>query len=85
MSELLVVIKQQADLYERWTIAAADPDRALEPAEMAVYRMQAAGIELLKPILIWLHDPELAIPAERRRPRSSPPPRAGSCDASCCA
>jgi alkylated DNA nucleotide flippase Atl1 len=62
MSELLAVIKQQADLYEQWTAAAGDPDRSLTPAQMAVYRMQAAGIELLKPILIWLHDPELDIP-----------------------
>ena len=34
---------------------------------MAVYRMQATGIELLKPILIWLHDPELDIPTDGRR------------------
>lgn len=64
MSELLVLIKQQADLYQQWTMAAGEPDRALSPTEMAVYRMQAAGIELLKPILIWLHDPELSIPAD---------------------
>lgn len=63
MSELLLVIRQQADLYEQWTTAAADPDRALDPAQMSTYCMQAAGIELLKPLLIWLHDPELAIPA----------------------
>jgi len=62
MSELLIVLKQQADLYEQWTVAAADPDRALSPTELAVYRMQATGIELLKPVLIWLHDPERSIP-----------------------
>lgn len=64
MSDLLALLKQQADLYQQWTVAAADPDRALTPTQMAVYRMQAAGIELLKPVLIWLHDPELAIPAD---------------------
>lgn len=64
MSDLLAVLKRQADLYQAWTTAAADPDRALTPPEMAVYRMQAAGIELLKPILIWLHDPELTIPPQ---------------------
>ncbi len=64
MSELLVLIKRQADLYEQWTVAAADPDRALTPTEMAVYRMGAAGVELLKPVLLWLHDPELDIPVE---------------------
>lgn len=64
MSELLVLIKQQADLYQQWTIAAGEPDRALSTTEMAVYRMQAAGIELLKPILIWLHGPEFSIPTD---------------------
>lgn len=62
MSNLLALIKHQANLYEAWTTAAAEPDRTLRPPEMAVYRMQTAGIELLKPLLIWLHDPELAIP-----------------------
>ncbi|MGH2702350.1 MAG: GmrSD restriction endonuclease domain-containing protein [Actinomycetota bacterium] len=63
MSDLLVLIKRQADAYENWTVAAADSDRALSPTEMSVYRMQASGVELLKPALIWLHDPELAIPS----------------------
>lgn len=63
MSDLLALIKEQAGQYQAWTVAAEDPDRALSPAEMAVYRMTATGIELLKPILLWLHDPELEIPA----------------------
>ncbi|SFR83571.1 Uncharacterized conserved protein, contains ParB-like and HNH nuclease domains [Agromyces sp. CF514] len=58
MSELLPVIKEQADLYEAWTDAAGDSNRQLTPVEMAVYRMQANGIEILKPMLIWLHTPE---------------------------
>lgn len=62
MSDLLPVIKQQANLYERWTVRAADPDVNLTPVEMAVYRMRATGIELLKPALIWLHDPALEAP-----------------------
>ena len=64
MSELLPLIKQQADRYQQWTLAAADADRALTPTEMAVYRMSAAGVELLKPVLLWLHDPELDIPTD---------------------
>lgn len=64
MSDLLPVIKQQADLYEEWTLRAVDPDVSLTPVEMAVYRMQAAGIELLKPVLIWLHEPGSGIPAD---------------------
>ncbi|WP_375430161.1 DUF262 domain-containing protein [uncultured Friedmanniella sp.] len=64
MGDLLVLIKQQADLYQAWAVAAADPDRALTPTEMAVYRMGATGVELLRPVLLWLHDPELSIPAD---------------------
>lgn len=63
MSELLPAIKAQADLYEAWTDAAGDPNRQLTPVEMAVYRMQANGVEILKPMLIWLHAPEKDLPA----------------------
>ncbi len=57
MADLLPVIKQQAELYELWTEAAARPGGSLSAAEMAVYRMQAGGVEVLKPLLIWLHEP----------------------------
>lgn len=57
MVELLPVIKKQADLYQAWTEAAAQRSGDLTAAEMSVYRMQASGIELLKPLLIWLHTP----------------------------
>jgi len=63
MANLLRTIKRQADLYQQWAVAAAEPDKALDPTEMSVYRMRATGVELLKPILIWLHDPALALPA----------------------
>jgi hypothetical protein len=43
MIDLLRAIKVEAAAYERWTLAAADPDRNLTRTEMAVYRMQAAG------------------------------------------
>jgi alkylated DNA nucleotide flippase Atl1 len=62
MSELLPMIKEQADLYAAWTTSAADKDRQLTPVEMAIYRMQANGIEILKPLLIWLHSPDRAVP-----------------------
>ena len=64
MGELLLRIKEQADGYERWTVAAEHSDLELSPTQMAVYRMGAGGAELLKPVLIWLHDPDLAIPIE---------------------
>lgn len=62
MVTLLRSIKKQAQRYEHWTAAANDPDRHLTPVDMAVYRMQANGIELLKPLLIWLHSPEKNVP-----------------------
>lgn len=57
MGDLLPVIKKQAQLYEAWTEAAARPGGSLDASEMAVYRMQAGGVEVLKPLLIWLHEP----------------------------
>lgn len=60
ITELLPLIKQQAALYEKWT-AAASEDGELTVVEMCVYRMQANGIEVLKPLLIWLHSPDRSI------------------------
>ncbi|MGO1543625.1 MAG: GmrSD restriction endonuclease domain-containing protein [Gulosibacter sp.] len=57
MADLLPEIKVQAQQYESWTEAADRPGGDLNPTEMAVYRMQASGVELLKPLLIWLHQP----------------------------
>lgn len=64
MNDLLAVIKAQAGTYQEWTVGAEETSRILSPTERAVYRMQCAGIELLKPVLIWLHDPELDIPQD---------------------
>jgi hypothetical protein len=57
MADLLRVIKVQARQYESWTEAAARPGGSLSRTEMAVYRMQTSGVEVLKPLLIWLHEP----------------------------
>ncbi|WP_198012526.1 GmrSD restriction endonuclease domain-containing protein [Promicromonospora sukumoe] len=62
MIDLLRAIKEEAARYEQWTLAAADADRNLTPTEMTVYRMQAQGIELLKPVLLWLHEPGRNLP-----------------------
>lgn len=64
MAELLPVIKLQAKLYESWTEAASRPGGNLTVTEMAVYRMQAAGVEILKPLLIWVHEPHRGVPPE---------------------
>lgn len=62
MADLLPVIKLQALQYEAWTEAAARPGGSLTVTEMAVYRMQAGGVEVLKPLLIWLHEPGRDLP-----------------------
>ncbi|WP_262391880.1 DUF262 domain-containing protein [Nocardiopsis sp. CNR-923] len=64
MANLLPEIKQQAQQYESWTEAAARHGGSLDSAEMAVYRMQASGVEVLKPLLIWLHKPGRDLPQE---------------------
>lgn len=64
MRALLPTIKQQADQYEAWTLAADEKDRQLSTVEMAVYRMKANEVELLKPLLIWLHAPTHDLPDE---------------------
>lgn len=57
MGDLLPIIRRQAEVYESWTVAAGDADRQLGTVEMSVYRMKAGELELLKPLLIWLHSP----------------------------
>jgi len=62
MAELLPLLKRQAQQYEVWTEAAAQRSGDLGVVEMAVYRMNASGLELLKPLLIWLNEPERNVP-----------------------
>jgi alkylated DNA nucleotide flippase Atl1 len=62
VTDLLPAIKNQADRYEGWTVASDTPDRQLTRVEMAVYRMKASDVELLKPLLIWLHSPDRDLP-----------------------
>src|SRR3546814_17418711 len=64
MADLWPGLKQQAAQYEAWTEAAAKTGGNLSVVEMAVYRMQASGVELLKPLLLWLHEPGRDVPAQ---------------------
>ena len=64
MVDLLADIDAQAALYEAWTEAALKPDGNLTSVEMAFYRMLASGVELLKPLLIWLHEPGRHLPQD---------------------
>jgi hypothetical protein len=61
VTELLPEIQQQANQYETWTLKASQKSGELTVTEMAVYRMAASGVELLKPLLIWLHGPKRAL------------------------
>lgn len=64
MSELLQTIKQQAAQYRGWIERVRDLDVSLGPIEMTIYRMSTLSTELLSPVLLWLHDPELKIPRD---------------------
>ncbi|MDJ0362749.1 DUF1524 domain-containing protein [Rhodococcus sp. H29-C3] len=57
MTSLLPIIKQQADQYQRWTERAGEPNSPLNTVELNVYRLHASELEVLKPVLIWLHEP----------------------------
>jgi len=63
MAVLLPLISQQASLYRHWTERAADGHADLDPVELSVYRLQAMDSELLKPVLMWLHEPGREYPS----------------------
>lgn len=58
MEDLLPTLHQQAAQYQHWVERASDPHAQLSPVEMFVYRTQALGSEVAKPLLLWLHDPQ---------------------------
>lgn len=64
IKDLLPVIKQEADRYQGWIVASKDPTRQLTVVEMNVYRMGTTGVEVLMPLLIWLHSPVRALDQE---------------------
>ncbi|WP_225973237.1 GmrSD restriction endonuclease domain-containing protein [Nesterenkonia natronophila] len=64
MTELLPTIKHQAQQYQAWTEAATHAGGSLDSAGMAFYRMRASGIEVLKPLIIWLYEPGRNLPQQ---------------------
>lgn len=60
MEELLRVITDQADTYQRLTERSADPHANLDRVELHLYRMGVAQVELTKPIVLWLTEPDTA-------------------------
>lgn len=65
IADLLPLLHQQAVTYQEWIEHAAQPEGDLAVVPLAVYRTQAVGLELLKPVLIWLHDPQRPVPPEQ--------------------
>ena len=64
MAALLPLINQQASLYRHWMERATDGHADLDTVELSVYRLQAMDLELLKPVLIWLHETGRTYPPE---------------------
>ena len=77
MHELLRELKLQSGVYKSWVERAADPTAELNEVEMCVYRTQAAEMEAVKPILIWLHEPDAGLHLGTRLLAWSPRLRAG--------
>jgi hypothetical protein len=61
---LLPQIRRSADSYRAFTEAAAVPNGPLSRLDLFVYRTSTLDSEVIKPLLLWLLDPELPpIPA----------------------
>lgn len=58
MVTLLARIAEQAASYQRITEHAADPRGNLDRLALHVYRVGVAQVEITKPILIWLTEPD---------------------------
>ena len=64
MDDIVKALHRQALQYEGWIHAAKLRDGALDAPSLFTYRTQAAGLEAVKPVLIWLYDSELSIPSD---------------------
>lgn len=68
MSNVLDTLHAQARIYQGWVEAAARRDGSdLDEAAMFVYRTQAAKLEVVKPVLLWLYDVHRQLPDDQRR------------------
>jgi len=66
MSQILERVQAQSLAYRAWTETAAHDSAELDAITLARYRTDQSQIQLLKPIVMWLHDPDLAIPPGER-------------------
>lgn len=65
--DLLKLLHGQAVIYEGWTKEAYSKNPNLDQVPLAIYRMDAANLEVAKPLLIWLHEPDHPKPAAEVR------------------
>lgn len=63
MSDLMMLIATEAKQYERWTQRAEDNDAQLSTLETVFYRLSAHGVEVLKPLLLWLYAEDHHVPS----------------------
>lgn len=59
VSILLAHLRKCADIYQGHIEAAAKKHEPLDPVQMFVYRIGEMQSEIMRPILIWLTDPQL--------------------------
>lgn len=64
MLEIVKALNRQAVIYQQWVKQAAVSEGPIDPSTLFVYRTQAAGFEAVKPILLWLYDPDRGVPHE---------------------
>ena len=67
MEEVLDRLVRQAALYRTWLKQAADRDGDIADVPLFVYRTEAADIEAVKPLLLWLYDVDRRLPEETAR------------------
>lgn len=68
MADVLDTLHAQARIYQGWIEAAARRDGSdLEESALFVYRTQAAKLEVVKPVLLWLYDVDRQLPDDQRR------------------
>lgn len=65
--ELIKLLHAQATQYEGWVRRAHGKDPNIEQVPLAIYRMDAASLEVAKPLLIWLQRPDNQIPEDEVR------------------
>jgi hypothetical protein len=64
---LLELLHAQAVTYESWTREAHGKNPNIDRVPLFVYRMDAADLEVAKPLLLWLHEPDHPTPEEEVR------------------